>query len=161
MKDDQGRTVLMNMMVDKTCYTSQQAEEIKMLVDVHGADCHLRDNSGQTLLHHLASPRITNCANKSHLIPQWNIINDLADYFLRKGVSPLEKDRDGEVPLVSALETSVSLDSLSLKNKKLIDLFIRQMEKTLNAGQNTIQAKNAEQIVAKITKRSKQCCSFH
>ena len=151
MKDDHGRTVLMNMMVDKTCYTSQQVEEIKMLVDVHGADCHLRDNSGQNILHHLASPRITNCAKKSELISQWNIINDLADYFLRKGVSALEKDTGGAVPLVSALRTSVSLDSnLRLKNKKLISLLTRQMEQTLTEGQTSIEVKEAEQIIAKI-----------
>ena len=143
----------MNMMVDKTSYTLQQVEEIRMLVEVHGADCHLRDNSGQNILHQLASPRITNCDKKSDLISQWNIINDLADFFLRKGVSPLEKDRDGAVPLVSALRTSVSLDSvdsLSLKNKNLIDLLIRQMEITLNDGQTSIKEEDAEEIIAKI-----------
>ena len=46
MKDDHGRSVLMNMMVNKTEYTNQQVKEIKMLVEVHGADCHLSDNEG-------------------------------------------------------------------------------------------------------------------
>ena len=140
----------MNMMVDKISYTSQQVEEIKMLVDSHGADCSLRDNLGQNLLHHLASPRIS-CDNKTDLVSQWNIINDLADYFLRKGVSALEKDTGGAVPLVSALRTSVSLDSnLRLKNKKLISLLVRQMEQTLTEGQTSIEVKEAELIIAKI-----------
>ena len=66
----------MNMMVDKTSYSNQQVEEIKMLVDVHGADCTLRDNSGQNILHQLASPRLS-CDNKSDLIIQWNIIKNV------------------------------------------------------------------------------------
>ena len=86
MRDEHGRTVLMNMMVSKASYTTQQVEEIKILVEVHGADCNMRDNSGKNLLHHLASPAINN-QNQSHVNTQWNIINDLVEYFIMKGAS--------------------------------------------------------------------------
>ena len=125
MRDDQGRTVLMNMMVGKTEYTGQHRQEIKRLVEIHGADCQLRDNEGRNVLHHLASP----CLGKSKLsdiIGQWDVINDLADFFMANGVSSMDQDTEGKVPVVFALSTLVDVESkerdrlVRQKNIKLI-----------------------------------------
>ena len=127
----------MNMMVNKTEYTSQQVKEIKMLVEVHGADCQQRDNEGRNVLHHLASPSLTKTNNKD-LTGQWNIINHLTDFFFKKGVSVNDQDTDGNVPVVFALSTFVDVEDrkhlnhlIKQKNLKLVSLLLEQNKESL------------------------------
>ena len=154
MRDDQGRTVLMNMMVGKSEYTGQHRQEIKRLVEIHGADCQLRDNEGRNVLHHLASPRLGK-SKLSDIIGQWDVINDMADFFMAKGVSAMDQDTEGKVPVVFALSTLVDVESkerdrlVRQKNIKLIHRLIQHMTESLSSSK-IVGKEAAEQIIIKI-----------
>ena len=153
MKDDHGRSVLMNMMVNKTEYTNQQVKEIKMLVEVHGADCHLTDNEGKNILHYLASPRLTK-TNNNDVNSQWNIINQLTDFFLKKGVSVYDWDTDESIPVVLALSTLVEVEDqkrplTKQKNLKLVNLLLKQMKESLIKSED-VGKEQVENIITKI-----------
>ena len=142
----------MNMMVNKTEYTNQQVKEIKMLVEVHGADCHLTDNEGRNILHYLAAPRLTKTHNKD-VTRQWNIINQLTELFLKNGVSVYDKDTDESTPVVFALSTMVEVkvedQKTKQKNLKLVNLLLKKMKESLIQSEE-VGKEQVENIITKI-----------
>ena len=57
MKDDKGRTLLASMLVEQQGggFSMNFMDEIKVLVERHGADPQLSDFGGRSSLHHLAA----------------------------------------------------------------------------------------------------------
>ena len=82
MRDDDGRTILMNMICGQENFTKELREEVKTLTETYGADPLLKDNENKNLLHYLAEaiPR----DNGSLLVYSEHIMT-IAKYFISKG----------------------------------------------------------------------------
>ena len=86
VKDDNGRTILMNMMFEQTMFSKELVDEIMSLVEKYGASPNLKDNSGKTILHYLSAVRPEiGSFEKDLMVKQWSLINSLAVYFLKRG----------------------------------------------------------------------------
>ena len=148
MKDDKGRTILLNMMVDQTDYTDGLFEDMKKIVEKCGADPKLKDYEGKSALHFLANSRITK-ANDDEKKIQIKFIKDITTYFIKKGLSTFDEDESGNFPLVYAFRNQHNCDGYSqyqTGNIELINLLLGDMIKNLKE----ISAKKASPLLRKI-----------
>eukprot|EP00095_Tigriopus_kingsejongensis_P005843 maker-scaffold697_size109876-snap-gene-0.23 protein:Tk05843 transcript:maker-scaffold697_size109876-snap-gene-0.23-mRNA-1 annotation:"poly(adp-ribose) polymerase pme-5-like" len=121
-KDDQGRSVLLNMLKslaqDKPL-TPHLWSEMQDMVNHLGADPHAIDHEGRGVLHFLAQFDPRPCwnemeegkDNKKYMIiwkKQQVVFEEAVHFFLAKGVDPFQQDKTGYVPLMYAMEVPVN-----------------------------------------------------
>ena len=127
MKDEKGRTILLNMMVVQKDFTDVLLNDIKNLVDKCGADPKVKDNQGKHALHHIALSR-NNQNSKEGREAQLKIIQSIATFFIEKGLSTLDEDEDGNIPLVYALRNQYpcrDYENYKTGNVQMMDLFLK------------------------------------
>ena len=136
MKDDKGRTLLSSMLVEQQGggFSMNFLEEIKVLVERHGADPQLPDFGGRTSLHHLSA---SSC---SQGLKTWvkkegvdhrkelDAMLAIATYLNNRGVSPWEADANGDYPVTIALSAkSTWRFGQRMANMELVRLLIEMM----------------------------------
>ena len=139
MRDDDGRTILMNMICGQENFTKELREEVKTLTETYGADPLLKDNENKNLLHYLAEaiPR----DNGSPLVYSEHIMT-IAKYFISKGCNIFEMDSNGNIPLVYALDNDFEVQG-STRSFALVHYLLDQM---INIA-STIDASNANKML--------------
>ena len=140
VKDDNGRTILMNMMFEQTMFSKELVDEIMSLVEKYGASPNLKDNSGKTILHYLSAVRPEiGSFEKDLMVKQWSLINSLAVYFLKRGNLASEQDLENETSLSIALDnyfkcrTTHDGDLENTRNFELINILLNEMLKEIKS----------------------------
>lgn len=101
MKDDSGKTILMNMIAGQH-FPDTLIEEVKNLVEKCDANPNVIDNEGQNILHHLAQAVPKD--EDGNCIGDMKQILHLVKYFISKRVDVFEADVKNCIPLVYALQ---------------------------------------------------------
>ena len=144
MRDDDGRTILMNMINGQENFTSTLREEVKTLIERHGANSLLKDNSNKNMLHYLAEaiPKHKDSSDGSHPFSNYSLKDNgspilhsehiilLAKYFIDKGCSVFEIDINEKIPLIYALENDYEVQN-STRSFALVNLFLDEMMKKM------------------------------
>ena len=145
MRDEKGRTLLASMLVDQQegGFCLSLLDDIKVLVEKHGAKADLVDFQGRNALHHLTSSTF-----RDGLRPwieddkaQVKAMMLIASYLLEKGLSPWVADKEGDFP-VSLVLAQRSLRCLGQRvaNIELVQLLLRKMlETSLEQAQDGLE----------------------
>ena len=122
--------------------------DIKNLVDKCGADPKVKDNQGKHALHHIALSR-NNQNSKEGREAQLKIIQSIATFFIEKGLSTLDEDKDGNIPLVYALRNQYpckDYENYRTGNVQMMELFLKSMQ----SNWKEVHIQTAEEMVKKI-----------
>ena len=127
MRDEDGKTILMNMICGQENFSKLLREEFQTLIEKYGADPLLKDNSNKNMLHYLAEAIPKD--NGTH--PAQPILNSehilmLARYLIAKGCNIFEMDTNGNIPLVYALQNDFEVED-STRSFALVHCLLDQM----------------------------------
>ena len=116
MKDDNGRTILMNMVAEQEDFNESVVDYIQDFVEKYKANPQLKDNDGKSILHFLAYPKgvVRKKRERKEVEKQLKKINYLTKYFLDKGNSSLVPDNDGCIPLTTCFEAEFLLEETKI-----------------------------------------------
>ena len=137
MKDDKGRTLLASMLVEQQGggFSMNFLNEIKVLVERHGADPQLADFGGRSSLHHLAASAcgpglkawVQQKEDKDHR-KELDAMLAIATYLNKTGVSTWLADNNGDFPITIALTTkSTWRYGHRMANMELVKLLLDMM----------------------------------
>ena len=137
MKDDKGRTLLASMLVEQQegGFSLSFLEEIKVLVERHGADPQIPDFKGCSSLHHLAASScgqglktwVQQEEDKDHR-KELDAMLAIVRYLNEKRVSPWVPDNNGDFPITVALTTkSTWRYGHRMANMELVRLLLDMM----------------------------------
>ena len=102
VKDDKGRTIILNMLTDnEEGLTTAKLDEIKAFINEYKADPNCVDNDGKTALHYIATIKPQHNENRKIFFQN---VKSLQLFFLEQNVSPIITDKFNVTPLQTALE---------------------------------------------------------
>ena len=132
VRDDKGRSLLLAMLVGQQQggFSMSLLDEVKVLVERHGAQPGLVDYQGQSALHHLAATTFGQALKPWEKEDKEELVAFLAvtSYLLERGVSPWMADAEGDLPITLALATnSISKYGRRVPNMELIKLLLANM----------------------------------
>ena len=106
VRDDKGRTLLLNMLEDNGDELGKdKVNEIIAFVNDHKADPKTVDNKKRNALHYIAAYKHNRNQNAKKFMSN---TKTLFHYFLKAGVSPFQADEDGNLPFSLILTNSYS-----------------------------------------------------
>ena len=143
MKDDDGRTILMNMVCGQENFSKVLIEELKTLIERYGADPLLKDNSNKNMLHFLAEAIPKD--NGTPVLSSEHIMM-IAKYLIAKGCDVFEMDSNGNIPLVYALENDFEIED-STRSFALVHYLIDQMINKVSSTGGSNVNKMLEQLL--------------
>ena len=149
-KDEKGRTILLNMLIDHRDWNNEFLEDIQKLVERCGADPLVKDHYGQHALHMIANKALQN-HNVDERNLQIEMIQSVAEYFIGKGLSTLDFDDDGNLPIVYAFRnhhSSLEYRYHKTGNVKMIQLLLHSMQSSWNHLDKHVVVKMVHQILS-------------
>jgi len=118
VRDDQGRTILLNMLVDHgERITEAKINDIKNFVELHSADPYAVDNKGWNVLHYMTSYKVARFPLEEQAQLNGRVLK-LVNFFLEKGVQTNSTNNIGQLPIQCALINKTSVES---ENRQEID----------------------------------------
>ena len=97
VKDDKGRTILLNMLVDnEEGLTKAKYDEIKSFILDYKADPNCVDNDGKNALHYIAAIKPQRDENRKNFFQNFK---DLINFFLEQNVSTTKADNENKTPI--------------------------------------------------------------
>jgi ankyrin repeat protein len=140
-RDDKGRTVLVTMLANLSTekpLTQELVREIKDMVERRGADPKIADNDNMNALHFLCQyngypekscDEQINEKVKEKFRKKWNnqkkLLDEMTAFLLDKGVSTLDIDKNGYMPVARAFEAPI--DDMKRKNYDIIQRILKKM----------------------------------
>ena len=167
MKDDNGRTILMNMVAEQEDFNESVVDYIQDFVEKYKANPKLKDNDGKSILHFLAYPKgvVRKKRERKEVEKQLKKINYLTKYFLDKGNSSLVPDNDGCIPLTTCFEAEFLLEEttedtsthfkstdLNTRNFDLMNLHLEEMKQNYLSMEILDVKRIIERILNKFTR---------
>ena len=124
MKDDSGKTILLNMIAGQQHFPDTLIEEVKNLVEKCDANPNVKDNEGRNILHHLAQAVPKD--EDGNCIGDMKQILNLVKYFICKGIDVFETDLKDCIPLVHAFQNDIQASGKT-RNFDLIYYLLDEM----------------------------------
>ena len=150
VKDDKGRTILLNMLVDnEEGLTNAKCDEIKSFVIDYKADPHCVDNDGKNPLHYIAAIEPQGDENRKNFFQNFK---DLINFFLEQNVSTTKADNENKTPIQIAFTNKFRHVTNNYQEKskvhfgRITDL-LKSMKKAINKGD--FLSKSVAQVLMK------------
>ena len=97
VRDDKGRTILLNMLDDNgEHFSNEKMKEVFAFIKEHNANPAAVDNDGNTALHYIMSHKLNSDPNVKSFMAR---ILKMVNFFLAQGVSPYQRNKNGLLPV--------------------------------------------------------------